>query len=317
MNKIKVNLIIFNIFFLFIFNNTLNAESNFYIVTKVDNEIITNIDIVQEANYLIALNNDLRKIDKNSLFNLAKNSLIREKIKKNELNKYNKHKLFINENNILEKLIENFYKNLNLKDINEFKKYLVNYNLDLSSVENKIKTEILWNQHIYSKYANQININQENLKKKVEQNKYVDNKVTKYLLSEILFTLENKKDFEMKNIEIREKIKENGFKTAANIYSVTDTAKFGGRIGLVDERRLSKNILYHIKSINPGEITNTINVPNGYLILKLDEVVIEEFKKDLKKELDNLIKFETDRQLNQYSIIYFNKIKLNSKISHE
>ena len=317
MNKIKANLIVFSIFFLFIFNNTLNAESNFYIVTKVDNEIITNIDIVQEANYLVALNNDLRKIDKNSLFNLAKNSLIREKIKRNELNQYNEHKIFTNKSDILEKLIENFYKNLNLKDINEFKNYLAKYNLDLSSVENKIKTEILWNQHIYNKYANQLNINQEELKKKVKQNKYVDNKVTKYLLSEILFSIENKEDFEMKNIEIRKKIKENGFKTAANIYSISDTAKFGGRIGFVDERQLSKNILYQIKSIKLGEITNTIDVPSGHLILKLDEVVIEEFKKDLKKELDNLIRFETDRQLNQYSIIYFNKIKLNSKISDE
>ena len=136
-------------------------------------------------------------------------------------------------------------------------------------------------------------------------------------MSEILFSIENKEDFEMKNIEIRKKIKENGFKTAANIYSISDTAKFGGRIGFVDEGQLSKNILYQIKSIKLGEITNTINVPSGHLILKLDEVVIEEFKKDLKKELDNLIRFETDRQLNQYSIIYFNKIKLNSKISDE
>ena len=160
MNKIKANLIVFNIFFLFIFNNALNAESNFYIVTKVDNEIITNIDIVQEANYLIALNNDLRKMNKNSLFNLAKNSLIREKIKRNELNKYNQYKLFTNKDDILEKLIENFYKNLNLKDINEFKNYLTKYNLDLSSVEDKIITEILWNRRIYTKYANKININQ-------------------------------------------------------------------------------------------------------------------------------------------------------------
>ena len=123
------------------------------------------------------------------------------------------------------------------------------------------------------------------------------------------------KDFEMKNSEIRKKIQENGFKTAANIYSISDTAKFGGRIGFINESQLSQKILDEIKSINSGEITNTINVPNGYLILKLDEIIVEEFKKDLNQELINLIKFETDRQLNQYSIIYFNKIKLNSKIN--
>ena len=313
MSKIKFNLIIINLIILFIFNNSLNAESNFYIVTKVDNEIITNVDIIQEVNYLIALNNDLKKIDNKSLINLAKNSLIREKVKKNEIMKWTESLSVTND--VLKHFVENFYKGLNLENENEFKNYLSNYNLDLSMVENKITTEILWNQLVYNKYADQLNINHEKLKKKVTQNKYVDNKVTKYLLSEILFSLENKKDFEMKNSEIRKKIQENGFKTAANIYSISDTAKFGGRIGFINESQLSQKILDEIKSINSGEITNTINVPNGYLILKLDEIIVEEFKKDLNQELINLIKFETDRQLNQYSIIYFNKIKLNSKIN--
>ena len=315
MKRIKFNLIIINLFIIFIFNNSLKAESNFYIIAKVDNEIITNVDISQEANYLIALNNDLKKIDKRFIINMAKNSLIREKVKKNELKKNSKH-LSV-KNDVLKIFIQNLYEGLNIENENKFKNYLSSYNLDLSTVEDKIKTEILWNQLIYVKFVNQININHEKLKKKVTQNKDVDNKIKKYLLSEILFSLENKKNFEMKNIEIRKKIRENGFKTAANIYSISDTAKFGGRIGLVDERQLSEKIFEEINSINPGEITNTINVPNGYLILKLEEIVVEEFKKDLKKELDNLIKFETDRQLNQFSIIYYNKIKLNSNISEE
>ncbi len=315
MKKIYLNLIIINLFIIFIFNNTLNAESNFYIVTKIDNEIITNIDIVQEANYLVALNNDLKKIDKKSLINLAKNSLIREKIKKNEIMKFNES-LSV-ENDALIFFIENFYKKLNLKNKNEFKNYLSNHNLELSDVEYKMKIEIAWNQLVYKKYFKQLNINREELKKKVNQKKNLDNKVTKYLLSEIFFSLENKKDFEMKNNEIKKSIADNGFKTTANMYSISDTAKFGGRIGLIDERQLSPKILNEIKSINSGEITNTIIVPNGYLILKLNEIVVETFKKDLNKELDNLIKFETDRQLNQYSIIYFNKVKLNSKISDE
>ena len=293
----------------------LNAESNFYIATKVDNEIITNIDIVEESKYLIALNNDLKKIDKNSLINIAKNSLIREKIKRNELNKYSKSILV--KNDILEKLIENFYKKLNLNNIDEFDSYLISYDLDISIVIEKIKTEILWNQYIYNKFVNQTNVDVEKLKKKVNENKNNDNKIIKYLLSEILFILNNKDEFEKKNKEIREKIKTNGFKTAANIYSISDTAKFGGRIGQINEKQLSKKIVKEIKSINIGEITNTIVVPNGYLILKLENIITEEFQKDLKSELDSLIRFETDKQLNQFSIILYNKLKLNSKISNE
>ena len=314
MNTVKINLIIINLCFTFIFSNIVNASSNFYIVTKVDNEIITNIDIIDEANYLIALNNDLKEIDKRSLINLAKNSLIREKIKINELNKY-PNSMLVKED-VLEILIQNYYKKLNLNDMNEFKNYLAAYNVELYDVKERIKIEIFWNRHIYIKYKNLLNINVEELKKKIDDNKR-NNKITKYLLSEILFSLENKKNFEKKNNEIREKIQDNGFKTTANIYSISNTAKFGGRIGLMNEKQLSPKILKEIESIKPGEITNTIDVPNGFLILKLEEIIIEEFEKDVKSELDNLIRFETERQLNQFSIIYFNKLQLNSKISHE
>jgi len=315
MNKVKINLILVNLFFLIFFNNILNAESNFYIVTKVDNEIITNIDIVQEANYLIALNNDLEKIDKKSLISLARDSLIREKIKRIEIIK-NEASLTVKDE-LLEGIIQNYYKKLKLNSLNEFKNYLARYNLKLKDVKEKLKIEILWNKRVYYNYKNLLNINVEKLKNQVDDNKDNNNEITKYLLSEILFSIENKNDFEKKNNEIREKIEKNGFKTAANIYSISSTANFGGRIGLVNENRLSKKIIDEIKSIKKGEITKTIDVANGFLILKLEDIVIEKFDKDLKTELDNLIRFETDKQLNQFSIIYFNKLKLNSKISHE
>ena len=315
MNKIKINLIIINLFIIFIFNNILNAATNFYIVTKVDNEIITNIDIVQETNYLIALNNNLKEIKKQSLVNLARSSLIREKIKKNEILK--RTESIIVREDILENVIQNYYKKLNLNNLNEFKNYLARYNVDLQEIEKKIRIEILWNQRVYFTYSHLLNVNVEKLKKKVDNNKFNNNKITKYLLSEILFSIENKKDFEKKNNEIREKIEENGFKTAANIYSISSTSKFGGRIGLMNENQLSEKIKNEISSIKPGEITNTIDVPSGFLILKLEDIIVEEFEKDLKAELDNLIRFETDRQLNEFSIIYFNKLKLNSKITNE
>ena len=314
MKKIKVFLIIFIFNFLFLSNNILNASSNFYIVAKVDNEIITNVDIINEINYLTALNNDLKNIDKNSLVNLAKSSLIREKIKKNEINKNSSNKV---DDKILKKLIENYYKRINLKNLNEFEKYLSTYNINLNDVKDKIKIEILWNQIVFFKYSSLLNINIEELKKKVDKNKDKNNEVTKYLLSEILFSINSEENFEKKDNEIKKKIIENGFKTAANIYSISSTAKFGGRIGLMNEKQLSPKILKEIKQIKVGEITNTLDVPSGFLILKLEDKIVEKFEKDLKKELENLVRFETDRQLNQFSIIYFNKLKLNSKISHE
>ena len=314
MNKIKVCLIISILNLIFFSNNILNASSNFYIVAKVDNEIITNVDIMNEINYLTALNNDLKNIDKNSLINLAKNSLIREKVKKNEINKNLSNTV---DDKILRSLIENYYKRINLNNLDEFKKYLSAYNINLNDVKEKIKIEILWNQTVYFKYNNLLNINIDELKKKVDKNKGKNNEVTKYLLSEILFSINNEESFEKKNNEIKKKIMDNGFKTAANIYSISSTAKFGGRIGLMNEKQISEKILQEIKSIKVGEITNAIDVPSGFLILKLEDKIVENFEKDLKKELENLIRSETDRQLNQFSIIYFNKLKLNSKITYE
>ena len=315
MDKLKFNLIAINLFFLTIFNNNLFAVSNVYIVTKVDNEIITNIDIAQEVNYLISLNNDLINMEKKSLVKIAKDSLIREKIKLNELNK-NNNTLEIKQD-VMENILKNYYEKLNLDSLEQFREYLLSYNINLQDIMYKIKIEILWNQYVYYKYKKLLNVNVEELKKKINENKNKNNKITKYLLSEILFSLNNEENFEKKNSEIRQKIDRNGFKTAANIYSISSTAKFGGRIGLMNESQLSKKILKEIKSIKQGEVTKTIDVPNGFLILKLEDIIVEKFEKNLTKELDNLIKFETNRQLNQFSIIYFNKFKINSKIVDE
>ncbi len=314
MFRLKIYLIIVNLYSIFFFSDILNASSNFYIAIKVDNEIITNVDVMNEIDYLTALNNDLKKIDKKLLIDIAKNSLIREKIKGNEINK---NSSLVIKNEVLENIIISYYKRIKLNNIDEFENYLAKYNTNLDDVKKKIKIEILWNQLIYSKYNNLLNINIEELKKKIDKNKYKNNKITKYLLSEILFLVENDESFEKKNNEIKKKINENGFKTAANIYSISNTAKFGGRIGLMNEKQLSQKILKEIQSINEGEITNTIDVPSGFLILKLEDIIIEKFEKDLEKELENLIRFETDRQLNQFSVIYFNKLKLNSKINYE
>ena len=237
MNKIKVCLIISILNLIFFSNNILNASSNFYIVAKVDNEIITNVDIAQEINYLIQLNNDLQKMNKKQLIKLAKDSLIREKIKKNELNK-NINSLAVKED-VFQNIIKNYYKKLNLNSLEDFENYLQLYKVSLAEIKEKIRIEILWNQHVYYKYRNLLNINEEELKKKIKDKENKDSEIKKYLLSEILFSLENEENFEKKNNEIREKIQKNGFKTAANIYSISSTANFGGRIGLMNEKQIS------------------------------------------------------------------------------
>ena len=312
--KNKIKLIFIKLFLIFFFNNIGNTSISSFIVIKVNNEIITNFDIKQEYNYLIALNNELKTLDKNSIIDLAKNSLIREKIKKNELAKYYE---FDGTNDYLNTILERFYLKLNLNNINEFENYLKNFNLSLIEVKKKIEIEVLWNQMIMQKYDKQIDIDKNKLKKKIIDQKMLNDEKIKYELSEIVFQVDTKKKLNEMIDEIKESIASKGFKNTATIYSISDSSKFGGQIGWVNEEQLSKLILNEIKKLNSGEITNPINIPGGLLILKLENVKTEKIEINLDEALNNLIKFEKDRQFNQFSAIYFNKIKINSKVSEQ
>jgi peptidyl-prolyl cis-trans isomerase SurA len=313
-NTNKTKSIIIKLFLIFFFNSLAIASINSFIVLKVDNEIITNLDIKQEYNYLIALNNELKNLDKKSIIDLAKNSLIREKIKKNELSKYYE---FDHTKKYLNKIMRQFYLKLNFNDMNEFENYLKDFDLTLNKVKSKIEIEVLWNELIMLKYDKHIDINKDKLKKKILNQRSLNNIKTKYELSEIVFQVDKKKNLKNKIKEIKESIISKGFKNTANIYSISDTAKFGGNIGWVNEGQLSKLILEKVKKLNIGEITDPVNIPGGFLIIKLKNIKTEKVEINLEEELKNLTRFEKDRQLNQFSAIYFNKLKLNSKISEQ
>ena len=226
--------IIFFIFFLFnIFTNIVQASNNVFIVMKVNNEIITNININEEYRYLIALNNDLKSLKKEEIFNLAKNSFLREKIKENELKKYFK---FNQSSKYIDQTLENLYDSLNIKSEIEFKKYLSIHNLTIEDVKKKLEIEVLWNELIYKKFYGQIDIDEEKIKKKIKKNKIQKN----YLLSEIFFSGENKEKINEKYNLIKKSISEIGFKNTANIYSLTESAKIGGSIGWIGENQLTK-----------------------------------------------------------------------------
>ena len=136
-------------------------------------------------------------------------------------------------------------------------------------------------------------------------------------MSEIVFQVDKKKNLNEIIEKIKESIMKEGFKNTANIYSISDSSKFGGKIGWVDEGQLSSIIINDVKKLNIGEITDPISIPGGFLILKLENTKTEKVEINFDKELKNLIRFETERQLNQFSTIYFNKIKLNSLISEQ
>ena len=306
----KVKFILF-LFLLLIISFKSNTAENFYIVYKVNNEIITNSDIEKEYRYLVSLNNQLKNLEKQKIIKLSKESALREKIKKIELIKYFDLKTI---NIDIDNYLENFYINLNIKNKKELEEYLKSNNISLNYVQKKIEIEILWNQLIYDRYISQINIDRNQLKEKIKK-LISTKKQKKYSLSEILFDKENNSNFEKKLENINQSINEIGFKNTANIYSISDSSKFGGKIGWIEEQKLSTKILEQLKALEVGQYTSPMQVGSSFLILKIEEIKYENAIINEDEELNKMIQFETSKQLDQFSKIFYEKIKINSFIN--
>tara|TARA_B100000767_G_scaffold245397_1_gene244255 strand:+ start:273 stop:1190 length:918 start_codon:yes stop_codon:yes gene_type:complete len=285
-----------------------NAESiESKIIYNIENEIITNVDIKNEFKYLIALNNSLKELNKEKILNISNESIIREKIKKIEISK-NFKEIKLNED-YYKYLIKNIYTRLNLKSLNEFELYLKDYDLKINDIKKKITIDALWNQLIVKKYKNQISINETEIKKEIIKNSKVQSK--EYQLSEIIFEIKNREEIQSKYNEVVKSIKEIGFKNSAATYSFSESAKIGGDIGWINENSLNDDIKRNIYSLQIGEITKPIILSNGVLVLKLVNTKKIETTVDIENELKKAIDYESNRQLSQYSKIYFNKIKKN------
>ena len=307
MDKIKF---IFTLIILLTLGAKSYSDENVYIVYKVNNQIITNADIEKEYLYLTSLNNQLKSLDKPRVLKISRESALREMIKKIELAKYfDLKKLNLN----IDVYLQSFYENLNIKSDSEFEQYLKGNNMSLDYIKTKIQIEILWNQLIYDRYFVQINIDKDELRKKLDEaNNKTNQKV--YSLSEILFDKENNSSFKKKLENIDQSINEIGFSSTANIYSVSDSSKFGGKIGWIEEKKLSKKIIQELESLEADQYTAPIQMGASFLILKIEEIKYEKIKINKDEELNKMIQFETSKQLDQFSKIFYKKIKINSLI---
>ena len=277
------------------------------IIHNIQNEIITNIDIKNEFKYLLALNNSLKELDKEKILSISNESIIREKIKRIEISK-NFKEIKLNED-YSELLLKNIYSRLNLKSINEFERYLKDYDLKISDIKLKITIDALWNELIIKKYSSKINVNESKIKKQILKNSKIQSK--EYQLSEIIFEVTTKEEIQNKYNEVVKSINEIGFENSAASYSFSESAKIGGDIGWINENSLNNNIKENINNLQIGEITKPIILSNGILILKLINTKNSETTIDIQSELKKAINYERNRQLNQYSKIYYNKIKKN------
>jgi len=303
--------IIFSLLIFFILTSSSFSNSKIFISATIDNEIITNYDIKKESEYLKILNPNLKQLNNNRILELAKDSLIKEIIKKKEITKF---KDLDKEYPLVNEYLTNLFTKLNYNNEKDFIKDLSKKDTyTLNQIKEKIKIELMWNELIFKKYNKQVRINKINLIKKVDN---LSNKVQKdYLLSEILFEKKKEDNLETLINQIQLSINEIGFGNTANIYSISESSKLGGKLGWVKENNLSEIILSKLKLIKTGQHTDVIKIGNNFLILKIEEIKTTEVKINKKQELDRLIRFETNKQLNQFSRIYFDKSKINYSIN--
>ena len=299
----KLNLKILSLVILIFLLMSHLYASEVKIVTKINNEIITNIDIEKEYQYLIALNKSFQDIEKDKIINYAKQSIVKEKIKKIEL-----QKIYIlnQKNEMIDVMIEGIYQNLNFNSTNEFKDYLKNRNLNFDEIYKKIEIETLWNQMIFEKYNNKVIINEESLKKEILKN---PKEVESYYLYELVYDYKNKDEVIEKYKQIMDSIDLIGFKETVLKFSISQSKTNFGLLGWINKNALSNKIQKEIINLSKGEITKPIIIPSGILLLKLEDKKTENLDINIDMALKEIIKFETNNQLNNYSVIHFNKVK--------
>mgnify|MGYP001476553802 CR=1 FL=1 len=311
-NLAKIIKIFFYIFITFSLIQSSVKAAEAKIILKVNNSIITNKDIENEINYLIAFNEELSSLESKDLNNIGKNSLLREIIKKDELEKYYD---LDEESKQLSKIVRDFYLRINLENEEQFKLFLKNKNVNYDSFKKKISIEVLWNRFIYEKYNKLLDIDESLIKEKLDKKIKLKNEIDSFFISELLFISESKSEFDLKYSKILDSINTVGFDSTARIYSIADSSKYGGEIGWISENQLSKEILDIVQNIDLGEFSNPINTPSGFLIILLENKKKELANLNYDDELKNMLKNERDKQLNQYSSLYYKRIEKKSIIN--
>ena len=305
---LKKKILVYSIAIILTFiSNSIGLENK--ILIKIENQIITSLDVINEYKYLVTLNPNIKNSNKEEIIKLSKRSIIQERIKKIEIEKnFENPKV---PEKFLEQIMKNIYSRIGLTSIDDFKKYLIDNEIDYKNVKRKLEIEALWNELIIIKFSSRVKINEKDLRNKINKN----NKFLKsYLMSEIAFDVLNSKDLENKFAEISNVINNKGFDFAALKYSTSPTSNFGGKLDWINENSLNKNIKKAIVDLEINDFTKPIAVPGGFLILHTNNNKKDVIEINIENELKRLINFEKGNQLNQYSKIYFNKIKKNLQI---
>ena len=290
---------------LILYFQILNALEN-KILFKIDNEIITTLDIYEEIKFLKTFNPEINSLDEKELFEISKNSILKNTIKKIELNNF-VEELKVDDK-FLSKLIVSKYSKIGIDSLEKFEIILKDKNLDVKLIKEKFSIELIWNDYIYKKFYNKVVVDRKKIEKEILNNPKQENQ-RELLLSEISFSVTNKIDFKNKYEKILSDLEIIGFQKTAIKYSNSDTASNGGLIGWVKEDNLNLTIKKIISNLKIGQISKPIRTTSGFIILKIEDEKEYSANLNINEKVEEIVKFQTNNQLSQFSNMYFNKIK--------
>ena len=303
------------IFFALIFllqSQTLFADISNKIVLTVGSLPITLYDLKQEVKLLSILNpGKLENQSIEDLQSLGIESLTIKKIKEQEIKK---NKLDNTEDEeFIEYEIARVLKSLNM-DQPALERVFAENQLEISDLKNHISIEIKWNRLVYGMYQNKIKIDEESVNKKVEEYSMKENSYDEYFLSEIIVPVSDSQNPNDVYQKVKSRLFSEKFENVAREISISQTRDAGGEVGWVNEKTIAEIVIKKIKDLNVGEITSPILIPEGIMIIKLNN------KREIKNEINKdqlkrkIILNERDKMLATYSKMYFNKLKSNAMI---
>lgn len=286
------NLNIFLFITIILFFNQISAKE-IKILYKIDQTIITSYDVDKEIDYLISLNKNFSNFDKKKIRKIAEESLIREKIKKNEIDKvYEIDYEIASQSEMISNFLKNFRINLGFNDESEFISYLKNKNINYNEIKVKFVIEQYWNQLIFDMFNRMVKVDKKKIKKIVDDLENNNSELTTFNLSEIVFSGKSKIEIDEKYDEILESIQNIGFKQTALLHSLSESAKFGGEIGWINQNQLSKKIYNKIKNLEIGEFSKPISSAGGSILIFINEKkkIMQKINKD--EEIKKMISSE-------------------------
>ena len=297
------------LFFFFIFSlSEANSTNQNKIVVKVNDKIVSSYEIKNKINTQLILRNlEINQENINKLKNLALQELIKFRIKEIEILKYKS--IDFENMNISREL--NIISSGNIENLKKkFEENKIDYNIYIR----ELKIQSAWQKLIFQLYKDKVKIDENEIVKLANRYKS-QSKLKEFDLSELVVSFENKKEMKKKINNVKKSINEIGFEKSINILSESDSASSNGRLGFINEKAFSKDILEKINFLKEGEISEPIIQIDKILFLKINKInILQNEKIDFEKIKQNIENKRKNDLFNLYSESHLSKIKNSSYI---